>query len=688
MGDDSETTTDSGTAAKRPNILLITCDQYRFPRFSYGAEGGFDEELKQILGFQGEVHEHNRFAHCFPGLLRLRRNSVVLRNHTIAASACTPSRAVIYTGQYGTKTGVTQTDGLFKNGDSPNFPWLEAGGIPTLGHWMRGAGYSTHYFGKWHVSNPPDHSLERYGFDNWEESYPEPHGAQANNLGVYRDAGFTDSACKFLRRQGLALNYNRVSAQMSASDPTSTGPDVNDIPPWFTVVSFTNPHDIATYPGVIAQALPDSDSKSGTQSIMGPLTVPRKGERTPAPTAGTIRLPLNPNDFPQDCARPSPTQNEDLSTKPSCQHEAAYKVGLALAAKGGFNLVNTLIAAAQAAGKDPSGDHSFEAMVDSALRMCIPFQLAEDPGPEENCTLFLQLYAWLHAVLDGHVATVLDALHDSGQAENTIVVFLADHGEYAAAHGMMIEKWYTAYQEALHVPVVVQFPGVADPAAVARRVVAPEPAQVDALTSHIDILPTVLGLAGVTPEERVKIGAKLAETRPVPRLPGVDLSEIIRNAASGARVEIPVIEPDGQEREGVLFITDDDITSPLPPERNAHEKQSYEEFRVYEAVVDRVRLRHGPKGVRLTGGPVKQPSHVRAVRTRDFKLARYFDPSGAEAQEWEMYDLRADPNEARNLVEVALTPPLVRPDVPGRDAMQTEADRLAKLLERLERRDL
>jgi arylsulfatase A-like enzyme len=54
--------------------------------------------------------------------MKLRQNAVVLRNHTIAASACTPSRAVIYTGQYGTRTGVTQTDGLFKNGDAPNFP--------------------------------------------------------------------------------------------------------------------------------------------------------------------------------------------------------------------------------------------------------------------------------------------------------------------------------------------------------------------------------------------------------------------------------------------------------------------------------------------------------------------------------------------------------------------------------------
>ena len=83
----------------RPNILLITCDQYRFPRFSYGPDGGFPEPLKQILGFQGEVDENNPYAKFFPGLLRLRKNAVVLRNHTIAASACTPSRAVIYTGQ-------------------------------------------------------------------------------------------------------------------------------------------------------------------------------------------------------------------------------------------------------------------------------------------------------------------------------------------------------------------------------------------------------------------------------------------------------------------------------------------------------------------------------------------------------------------------------------------------------------
>lgn len=681
--------TPTPTPPPRPNILLITCDQYRFPRFSYGAEGGFDERLKEILGFQGEIREDNPYAKFFPGLLRLRKNAAVLRNHTIAASACTPSRAVIYTGQYGTKTGVTQTDGLFKNGDSPNFPWLAADGIPTLGTWMRAAGYSTHYFGKWHVSNPPEHSLKRYGFDDWEESYPEPHGAQANNLGIYRDAEFAGSASNFIRRQGLAANYNRAYASMLAQDPASTGPDIADIPPWFAVASFANPHDIATYPGVIAQALPDPDTRSGMQSIFGPLTVPLVGEETLPPAAGTAQIPLNPDDFPQDCAKPSPTQNESLEDKPSCQHEAAYKVGLALASKGGFNVVAGLVGGAEANGLQPTGDNAMAAAVAFSLRSCIPFQLAGDPGPDQNCLQFLQLYAWLHAAVDVQINAVLEALEESGQADNTIVIFLADHGEYGAAHGMMIEKWHAAYQEALHVPVVVQFPG-GDSGSAQAGIVAPEPAQIDALTSHIDILPTVLGLAGVSATEMQEIAQQLAQTRPVPRLPGVDLSALIESAVNGAPVEIPIVEPDGEIREGVLFITDDEITAPLPPARTATEKRSYQEFAVYQEVVESVI--HGTHGkgpvADLKHGSVKQPNHVRAVRTMDYKLARYFDPSGRAAQEWEMYDLKNDPNEAINLVEVATTPPTARAALPHAAKIQEVADHLAALLRKLERRDL
>jgi arylsulfatase A-like enzyme len=611
---------------------------------------------------------------------------VVLRNHTIAASACTPSRAVIYTGQYGTRTGVTQTDGLFKNGDSANFPWLEADGIPTLGVWMREAGYTTHYFGKWHVSNPPEHSLKRYGFDDWEASYPEPHGAQTNNLGIYRDVGFTDSACSFIRRRGLAVNYDRVYASEQAQDPNATGPDPSDMKPWFAVASFTNPHDIATYPGVIAQALPAREHarpitlpnghtlpQPATQSMFGPLTVPRQGEVTPPPVAGTMQIPLNPLGFPQECAHlpPTPSLHESLADKPSCQHDYAYKMGLGLAAKLGFNVANAL------PGSDP--EQGLKLAVALALQNCLPFQLTEHP--DLNCLLFIQLYAWLHAVVDAHVNAVLTALEESGQADNTIVLFLTDHGEYGAAHGMMMEKWHTAYQEALHVPVVVRPLG--------RDVDAPDVLrQVDALTSHIDILPTVLGLAGVGPDERTKISRTLAESRPVPPLPGLDLSPLIRGEWNPREVR----QPDGSLREGVLFITDDEITAPLPPSRTAQERHSYAEYEVFRATVDAVR--HGTPNkpaVNLAPGSVKQPNHVRCVRTMDEKLARYFDPSGNVPQEWEMYDLAHDPNEIFNLVRVTTSPPTARADLPSwtdRTKVQAAADRLAALLARLEKRDL
>ncbi|HXE55784.1 MAG TPA: sulfatase-like hydrolase/transferase, partial [Tepidisphaeraceae bacterium] len=392
----------------RPNILLITCDQYRFPRFAYGPNGGFHPHLKEILGFQ-PLSADNQFVQFFPGLMKLRKYATVLRNHMIAASACTPSRAVIYTGQYGTRTGVTQTDGLFKNGDAHNFPWLDADGIPTLGTWMREAGYTTHYFGKWHVSNPPGHSLKRYGFDNWEESYPEPHGSQANNLGVFRDVGFTDSACAFLRRQGLAVNYDRVYANMLANDPNSSGPKITHVP-WFAVASFTNPHDIATYPGVISQALPGTTEITlpnrtitlPTQSPWGPLTIPDDTAKTPAPAGGTMQIPLNPLNFPRNCANASPTQIEDLSSKPSCQYEYSYKMGLALASKLGFNVA--------AAMSGASEEQQTVAGVAATLKSCIPFQLADNGTPDENCLEFLQLYAWLHAVVDPHIDAVLTAL--------------------------------------------------------------------------------------------------------------------------------------------------------------------------------------------------------------------------------------------------------------------------------------
>ncbi|MDE1466012.1 sulfatase-like hydrolase/transferase [Spartinivicinus poritis] len=130
----------------KPNILLIMVDQMRFPIF--GKAGGFNQELKSIIGFQDNLGEDNSFKDYFPGLMALRNNAVVLNQHRISSSACVPSRAALFTGQYPNKTEVKYTDGIFKDGTSKNYPWLDPTGYPTIGDWMRANDYNTHYIGK------------------------------------------------------------------------------------------------------------------------------------------------------------------------------------------------------------------------------------------------------------------------------------------------------------------------------------------------------------------------------------------------------------------------------------------------------------------------------------------------------------------------------------------------------------
>jgi arylsulfatase A-like enzyme len=175
------------------------------------------------------------------------------------------------TGQYGPRTGVTQTDGLFKSGDARNFPWLRADGTPTIGDWFKALGYTTHYFGKWHVSDPPEHTLRGFGFGDWELSWPEPHGSLLNNLGTFRDYQFADLACTFLRNRGLGVPYARATSALAGSDPDSTAQPQTQ--PFFAVCSFTNPHDIATY-----AALP--------RFLTTPPAGPRPEQVGPDPAAG------------------------------------------------------------------------------------------------------------------------------------------------------------------------------------------------------------------------------------------------------------------------------------------------------------------------------------------------------------------------------------------------------------------
>ena len=99
------------------------------------------------------------------------------------------------------------------------------------------------------------------------------------------------------------------------------------------------------------------------------------------------------------------------------------------------------------------------------------------------------MYSYYRQVerVDANVGRVLDALDDTGQADNTVVIFTADHGEGRGRH-MHVGKG-VPHEEAVKVPLVLACPGRIPQGAVDRR----------HLVSGIDVMDTVCDLAGVRP---------------------------------------------------------------------------------------------------------------------------------------------------------------------------------------------
>jgi arylsulfatase A-like enzyme len=101
-------------------------------------------------------------------------------------------------------------------------------------------------------------------------------------------------------------------------------------------------------------------------------------------------------------------------------------------------------------------------------------------------------YFALLTMQDALFGMLLDALEKTGQADNTLVIYCSDHGDYAGAHGLWA-KGVPSFREAYNIPCVMRWPkGIAAPG---RRSVA--------LVSTTDFAPTILEAAGVAASPRI-----------------------------------------------------------------------------------------------------------------------------------------------------------------------------------------
>ena len=107
---------------------------------------------------------------------------------------------------------------------------------------------------------------------------------------------------------------------------------------------------------------------------------------------------------------------------------------------------------------------------------------------EEQCTILAAYYGMI-AQLDHHIGRVLAALATRGLADDTLVVFTGDHGDFMGDHQMML-KAPIHYEALIRVPLIVRGPGFAAGAVV------------DDPVGTIDLAPTALDACGLPPSRQ------------------------------------------------------------------------------------------------------------------------------------------------------------------------------------------
>jgi arylsulfatase A-like enzyme len=105
---------------------------------------------------------------------------------------------------------------------------------------------------------------------------------------------------------------------------------------------------------------------------------------------------------------------------------------------------------------------------------------------QKERTRLLDQYDGGIASEDSELARLFAELRDLGLYDNTLIAISSDHGEGFLEHGIMDHAQGFVYENYIHVPLLIKYPG--------QR----EGAQSAALVSEIDIMPTILDIAGVT----------------------------------------------------------------------------------------------------------------------------------------------------------------------------------------------
>lgn len=317
------------------------------------------------------------------------------------------------------------------------------------------------------------------------------------------------------------------------------------------------------------------------------------------------RSPLSASALDPPAVPAAPSSDEDLSSKPAAQiafREAYYS------------------------GYGPAG--------------------AIERTYRRNAQQYRDLYYRLHAEVDGPIDRVRRAVTEGGSADgpdDTVLVRTADHGDLLGAHGGMHQKWFNLYDEATRVPFVI--------ARVGRD--ATRQRMVSAPTSHVDLVPTLLSAAGVDIEAvAATLAPSFSEIHP---LPGRNLMPVVDGASADSDRAVylmtrdNVLEGDtGASGLARMLRLTSNVPAPLRIRIPAHTAANF------EGLVLRVDDQAASGGAGHLWKLVRSfddPSTWTEPGVRHLAADGMGGPtyrSDPLDDQWELYDLTADPTEIHN----------------------------------------
>jgi len=285
------------------------------------------------------------------------------------------------------------------------------------------------------------------------------------DMEAYGYADWDGNDRHFMGWAGTGVHFDPIIASNAAHwlrTNARSGPGAA-VAPWFLTVALVNPHDVMWFP--IDQPGYEERHPEDVASVRQVLEAAAWKDDDP--------LPIYRRDYDEVVERLPANFHDDLHTKPEAHRQWRW-----------------------------DQQHGLWGYI--------------DPADTKAWLRHLDYYVELQRLADESLGTVLAALQDTGEWDDTVVIFTSDHGDMCGSHGLR-SKGPFVYDEIMRVPLYMRVPGVTTPGMTT-----------DALATHVDLAATICALAGLDPGSAGAAGQGRG-------LQGVDFSPVLGSPATSVR---------------------------------------------------------------------------------------------------------------------------------------------------------